>query len=266
MKKFAFLATAAVVTLSSSAALAQDTTRKEARGEVSKAPSFAHVLSLIEGSNAMTARAGVAKAETRFRIDFVDLSTLVTNEADEKLLKEALLKYAEAIKRLRAELSQNPVVVKAIENHPQNVMLRDIMISETINGGRLVIYFWKLDAARNEPRPEMSNTPTAASVVSVLNNSQSTAGAVGRLGVATPLRIDFVDVRPLLASESDRNMFNDAMAKNEDAIKYLREELWKNPRIGKALRGRDLKIGNIVGAELLAGERLVIYFWKNLKS
>ena len=143
MKRFAFLATAAVVTLSSSAAFAQDTTRKEARGEVSTASRFAHVLSLIEGSNAMTARAGVAKAETRLRIDFVNLGTLVTNEADEKALKDALLKYADAIKRLRAELSQNRVVVKAIENYPQKIMFRDIMISET-NGDRLVIYFWKL--------------------------------------------------------------------------------------------------------------------------
>ena len=92
----------------------------------------------------MAARAGVAKAETRFRIDFVDLSTLVTNEAEEKALKDALLRYAEAIKRLRAELSQNAVAVNAIENHPQKLMLRDIMISETINDERLVIYFWKL--------------------------------------------------------------------------------------------------------------------------
>ena len=144
MKKLNILAAAALVAFGTSVASAQDTTRREARGEVSKMATVASVMSVIDGSHATAAKIGLVKTETPLKVDIVDVKPIFSVEADQKTLKESIEKNGDAIKHLRAELGKNALVVKAIEGHMHKLMLSDIVGAELLDGDRLVIYFWKM--------------------------------------------------------------------------------------------------------------------------
>ena len=124
------------------------------------------------------------------------------------------------------------------------------------------------DTTKKEARGDVAKPPTLASVVIVVDGSLATAGKVGTLTAETPLKIEVVDVKPIFTGEPDEKTLKEALEKNEDAIKMLRTELKKNDRIVKAVDGHPQKpdIGDVVGAELVDGDRLVIYFWKKCRD
>jgi hypothetical protein len=71
MKKLSFLAAAALVAFGAATANAQDTTRKESKGEVKTPPTAASVATLIEGSAATISKIGMLKVETPPNVEFV---------------------------------------------------------------------------------------------------------------------------------------------------------------------------------------------------
>lgn len=145
MKKPTLLAAAAfaLVALGTSAAFAQDTTRKEAKGDIAKPPTLASVVIVVDGSLATVAKVGTFTAETPLKIEVVDVKPIFTGEPDEKTLKEALAKNEDAIKMLRTELKKNALIVNAVDGHAQKPDISDVLGAELVDGDRLVIYFWK---------------------------------------------------------------------------------------------------------------------------
>jgi hypothetical protein len=144
MKKLTFVAAAAAVFVAlGTSAVAQDTTKKEAKGEVAKMPTVASVVIVVDSSHAVAAKVGMVTAETPLKIEVVDVKPLFTGKPDEKTLKDAIEKNEDAIKHLRSELKKNDLIVKAVDGHALKPEIGDVVGVELLDGDRLVIYFWK---------------------------------------------------------------------------------------------------------------------------
>lgn len=143
MKKLSFLAAAALVAFGAATANAQDTTRKESKGEVKTPPTAASVATLIEGSSATISKIGMLKLEAPPNVEFVDVKTFATMEADQTALKTALEKNKDAVKQLQEEIKKHEAVVTALSNHDQKPEPGDIVAADVQENNKLVIYFWK---------------------------------------------------------------------------------------------------------------------------
>ncbi|MGH7712838.1 MAG: hypothetical protein ACRD2A_16195 [Vicinamibacterales bacterium] len=140
MKKLTFLA-AALVALGSVAANAQDTTKKEAKGDVVKMPTVATLITAIDGSAATVAKLGTFKP-TPEKIQVVDVATLITAPTDDAALKAAIEKNKDGIEQVRAELKKHDVVTTALSNSPQKPDPGDIVAAE-VQEDRLIVFIWK---------------------------------------------------------------------------------------------------------------------------
>ncbi|MGQ0643509.1 MAG: hypothetical protein ACT4P6_22410 [Gemmatimonadaceae bacterium] len=144
MKKLTFLAAAVLVALGTSAANAQDTTRKESKGDVMKAPpTTASIVTVIDGSLVVASKIGGLKIETPPKVEFVDVRTVALTESDQEIVKTALEKNKDAIKQLQDELKKRDALVTAISTHDQKPEPGDVIGAEIGEGDKLVIYFWK---------------------------------------------------------------------------------------------------------------------------
>ncbi|MGQ0538492.1 MAG: hypothetical protein ACT4R6_06065 [Gemmatimonadaceae bacterium] len=144
MRKLTMLAAAvALVALGASTGAAQDTTRKESKGEVAKPATFATLVVAVDSAAPTAVKLGTVTPETVLKIEVVDVKTLVTTPADEAALKASVEKSKDAIKALQEELKKRPAVVQAIDSHAMEPEPGDVVAAELQEGDRLVVYFWK---------------------------------------------------------------------------------------------------------------------------
>lgn len=144
MKKLTILAaTSVLLALGASAAVAQDTTKKEARGDVASPPTVASVMLVVNGSLVIAGKVGMLKTETPLRIEFVDVKPIFSSEMDQRSLKESLEKNEEAVKQLRSELKKSDLIGMAVAGHAMKLEVSDVVGAELLDGERLVLYFWK---------------------------------------------------------------------------------------------------------------------------
>ena len=120
------------------------------------------------------------------------------------------------------------------------------------------------DTTRKESTGEVKTMPTVASIVTIVDASLASAGKVGALKMETPPTIEFVDVKTVATAESDQAIIKTAVEKNKDGIKQLQDELKKHPNIVTAISTQELKPepGDVIGVDVTADNKLVIYFWK----
>jgi hypothetical protein len=143
MKKLSFLAAAALVALGTSAATAQDTTRKESKGDVKAPVTAASIVTVVDASAATAVKIGMLKPQTPPNVEFVDAKTFAMAEADQTLITAAVEKNKDAIKQLQDELKKHDALVQAISNSDQKPEVGDVIGAEVQEGDKLVIYFWK---------------------------------------------------------------------------------------------------------------------------
>ncbi len=145
MKKFTLLAAAALaaVAFGTSSLSAQDTTRKESKGEVMKPLTVAAVVTVIDGSLAGAGKVSAIKPEAPPTLEFVDIQPVLANENDAKIVKEAIDKNKDSIKQLEDVLSKNTTIKSALDAHPMKPDADDVVGVEVLEGNKLVVYFWK---------------------------------------------------------------------------------------------------------------------------
>ena len=144
MRKLTLLAAAAMVALGTSVATAQDTTRKESKGEVKAPPSVASIVMVVDGSLATAGKLGSLKMETPPNVEFVDVRSIATAESDQAILKTAVEKNKDSIKQLQEELKKHPTIVTAINNQDKKPEVGDVIGAELLGeNDKLVVYFWK---------------------------------------------------------------------------------------------------------------------------
>ncbi len=105
---------------------------------------------------------------------------------------------------------------------------------------------------------------TVATLVTVIDASLASAGKVSAIKPETPPTLVFVDIKPVIANENDEKIVKEALDKNKDSIKQLEHVLSKNTTIKSALEAHPMKpdADDVVGVEVLEGNKLVVYFWK----
>ena len=144
MRKLTLLAAAAMVALGTTAATAQDTTRKESKGEVKAPPTVASIVMVVDGSLATAGKLGSLKMETPPNVEFVDVRSIASAESDQAILKTAVEKNKDSIKQLQEELKKHPAIVTAINNQEKKPEVGDVIGAELLGeNDKLVLYFWK---------------------------------------------------------------------------------------------------------------------------
>jgi len=145
MTKFTLLAAAAIaaVAFGTSNLNAQDTTRKESKGEVKMPPTVASVVIVIDGSLATAGKVNAFKTEAMPTVEVVDVKPLITNEDEEKIFKTAIEKNKDAIKQLQEEIKKHGSIVKTVSESPTKPEPGDVIGAELTDGNKLVIYVWK---------------------------------------------------------------------------------------------------------------------------
>jgi hypothetical protein len=104
----------------------------------------------------------------------------------------------------------------------------------------------------------------AASLVVVIDGSLASAGKVAAIKPEAPPTLEIVDVGPFVSNEMDGKIVKEAVDKNKDSIKQLQDALAANTTIKAALDSHASKPepGDVVGADVQEGNKVVIYFWK----
>jgi hypothetical protein len=145
MKKITLLAAAALaaVAVGTSTLSAQDTTRKESKGEVRMPPTVASVVVVIDGSLATAGKVNAFKTEAMPTVEVFDVKPLITNEDEEKIFKTAYEKNKDSIKQLQEEIKKHGSIVKTISESPTKPEPGDVVGAELTTDNRLVIYVWK---------------------------------------------------------------------------------------------------------------------------
>ena len=144
MKKLTLLAAAALVALGTTVATAQDTTRKESKGDVKSPPTVASIVMVVDGSLATAGKLGSLKMENPPNVEFVDVRSIAASESDQAILKTAVEKNKDSIKQLQEELKKHPAIVTAINNQDQKPEVGDVIGAELLGeSDKLVLYFWK---------------------------------------------------------------------------------------------------------------------------
>ncbi len=145
MKKITLFAAAALVAVAvgTSTLSAQDTTRKESKGEVRMPPTVASVVVVIDGSLATAGKVNAFKTEAMPTVEVFDVKPLITNEDEEKIFKTAYEKNKDSIKQLQEEIKKHGSIVKTISESPTKPEPGDVVGAELTADNRLVIYVWK---------------------------------------------------------------------------------------------------------------------------
>ena len=146
MKKFTLLAAAAfaAVAFGTYTLSAQDTTRKESKGEVAMKPvTVAALVTVIDGSLANAGKISAIKPDAPPALEIVDVKPVIANEADEKIIKEALDKNKDALKQLESVLKENTTFKAALEANMAKPSAGDVIGVDVQEGNKVVIYFWK---------------------------------------------------------------------------------------------------------------------------
>lgn len=120
------------------------------------------------------------------------------------------------------------------------------------------------DTTRKEAKGEVATPPTVATLIVVVDNSLATAAKFGMLKADSAPKLELVDVRPFVEGTADEAKYKEAIERNKDALKQLQDEIKKHDFIVKAIdtHAQKPEPGDVVGAEVTADNRLVLYFWK----
>jgi hypothetical protein len=145
MKKFTLLAAAAFAAVAFGTAnlSAQDTTRKESKGEVKMPPTVSSVVTIMDGSLAAAGKVNAFKSEAMPKVEIVDVKPLITNEDEEKIFKTAYEKNKDGIKQLQEEIKKHGSIVKTLGESPNKPESSDVVAAELTDDNRLVLYVWK---------------------------------------------------------------------------------------------------------------------------
>ena len=146
MKQFTLLAAAAFAAVAFGTAnlSAQDTTRKESKGEVVMKPAtLASVVTVIDGSLATAGKVNAFKSEAMPKVEIVDVKPLITNEDEEKIFKSAYEKNKDGIKQLQSEIQKHGSIVKTLSESPNKAEPDNVVGAELTDDNRLVLYVWK---------------------------------------------------------------------------------------------------------------------------
>lgn len=144
MKKFTLLAAAAfaAVAFGTSNLSAQDTTRKESKGEVKMPPTVASVVIVMDGSLATAGKVNAFKSEAMPTVEVVEVKPLLTNEDEEKIFKTAYEKNKDGIKQLQSELKKHGSIVRTLGEKLPKAETDNIVAAELTPDNRLVLYVW----------------------------------------------------------------------------------------------------------------------------
>lgn len=146
MKKITLLAAAAfaAVAFGTSSLCAQDTTRKESKGEVAMQPlTVSALVTIIDASLANAGKVTAMKPESPPMLELVDIQPVLATEADQKIIKEALDKNKDSIKQLESALKANTTIKAALDNHAAKPDADDVVAVDVQADNKVVVYFWK---------------------------------------------------------------------------------------------------------------------------
>jgi len=120
--------------------VAPDTVRKEAKGEVAKAPTFAAFIVAVGATAPTTAKLEALPELKPEQIRLVDVKEFVT-AANETEFNAALEQNETALESLRAALLKNELITKALSGHSAKPAVTDIVATEIGADGEVVVYF-----------------------------------------------------------------------------------------------------------------------------
>jgi hypothetical protein len=121
---------------------------------------------------------------------------------------------------------------------------------------------------------EVAMSPSFGSLISAINSGTANADKLKSLTSVNAGDVQFVNVEDLIKG-NDVQALTDAMSKNKDGIESLRTALGSNPAISLLLApdsaaapGAAAKPStkDIVAADVSAGNKLVLYYWKKASS
>jgi len=110
---------------------AQDTTRKASEGEVALAPTYATLLTAVNGAKGTTEQVMLATT-TPVKVRIVDAKLLVTAE-NKTEFEAALNTNKEAIVDLRAALQKHDIVVKTLGDTETKYAVGDVVAAQIVN-------------------------------------------------------------------------------------------------------------------------------------
>jgi hypothetical protein len=125
-----------------SQAAAQDTTRKESKGDVAAAPSFATMMTAVNATSSTIGKVDALTDLKAEQIRIVDVKTLIS-DANEKELTTALDRNKTATDSLQKSLQKHQLVSKAITDHPSKFEPDDVVAADVTADGMLTLYVWK---------------------------------------------------------------------------------------------------------------------------
>ncbi|HEY7567096.1 MAG TPA: hypothetical protein VH762_05965 [Gemmatimonadaceae bacterium] len=145
MKRFTLLAAAALtaVAFGTSSLSAQDTTRKESKGEVAMPVTVVSLVTVIDATLANAAKVSAMKPESPPALELVDIQPILATEADQKIINEALDKNKDSIKQLESALKANTTIKAALDSHAAKPDADDVVAVDVKEGNKVIVYFWK---------------------------------------------------------------------------------------------------------------------------
>lgn len=119
---------------------AQDTTRKASAGEVAYAPTYATLLTAINGAKGTTDQVKLVPATTA-KVRVVDAKALVTAENTTEF-EAALNTNKDAIADLRSALAKHDVIVKTLGDTETKYAVGDVVAAHVMHG-EVVLFVYR---------------------------------------------------------------------------------------------------------------------------
>ena len=123
----------------------------------------------------------------------------------------------------------------------------------------------KKDTTRKESKGEVVMKPTTvAALVTVIDAALVNAGKLSAIKPDAPPSLEFVDVKPILATEADEKIIKEAVEKNKDGLKQIESILKENTTFKAAREANAAQPsgGDVVAIDVQEGNKVIIYFWK----
>jgi len=137
------LAAAAVVAIATpSISHAQDTTKKESKGEVAMAPSFSSLMSALNSTAAQNAKLTAMTEITAANVQLVSVDSLVTSTNADSL-KSALKTNEADVATLRKTLGANTALTTILKGNTPTLTADDVIATDVAADGKVTVYYWK---------------------------------------------------------------------------------------------------------------------------
>jgi hypothetical protein len=143
------LATAAVVAIATpSISQAQDTTKKESKGEVAMAPSFSSLMSALNSVAAQNAKwTAMTTPITAENVQLVNAESLLQGN-DVEAFKTALKTNEADVATLRKTLGANTALTTILKGNAPELTADDVIATDVSPDGKATVYYWK----KSEPK------------------------------------------------------------------------------------------------------------------